>query len=597
MDRIFANFSITTAFGLASILAFAQPVLADSFVISSDTTDTNGGNTIDGGDTITINSGVTVDHTGQATLSAINTTGGANNVINNGTIIGNGTADGSGVVLNGSSSSLNNAGSIRTSSAGSHAVATFGFNAELTNSGTISTSGDASHGVYMDQASAELINSGTISVSGIGSNAVHFDSASESYSTNGKTISENGQAIYFGGAENDLTLTAPAYIEGGITLGSSSFVTINTGRSHSFQWTFDGAAWNSMTINGSVPTVISGTTVASIDPTMFNDATSGMSETVDQVFDSISERAQTIFPGATRGLSVSTKLGQVPDDPIVAAPASTNKWGSGFGGVTAHAASGVNLAYTTAQVGKVAGMDWATSPDQIFGITAGGNVSWFAADAAFMASHRIRTVGGFIGAYCARILGAAVLDYALLGGVQSHASQRSINNNLLVGGVDTGVASYASYYIAPKVALRRTYAVRDDLSLTTSGSLGYVAGRVNGYSETATASTATFGARSFGLATAQATLTVIKYIGATSISGKFGVVARNGFGDETITGTLLGQAWSYTTANQNGFSGLVGLALKHQFKPSINGKISANANIGSTGLANIAASASLRIEF
>jgi hypothetical protein len=391
--------------GLVLVLGTTEAAFADDFVVSADTTDTNGGHTVDGGDTLTINSGVTIDHSGQAASSAVNTTGGTNAVVNNGTIIGDGSIDGQAVVLNGNGSSLNNTGSISTTSTsqtGSHAVAAYGLTAEVTNSGSITTSGDNAHGVYLDRATPSVENSGLIMVTGSGSNAVHFNSSSTSYTTNGRTISTQGQAIYFNAGENGLNLNAPAYIEGGITLGSSSFVTINTGQSHSFQWTFDGAPWFSMTINGSVPTVISGTTVASIDPTIFEAAPTGINETLNQIYDSIGERSQSVFPGATGGTQVSTKkYGPLPDDPVVAGPRQPNKWVSGFGSVASHAASGVKLGYTTAQAGKVAGMDWARAPDRIFGITAGGTAGLFAANAAFMQSHRVRGAGGFLG-YMAR---------------------------------------------------------------------------------------------------------------------------------------------------------------------------------------------------
>jgi hypothetical protein len=189
------------------------------------------------------------------------------------------------------------------------------------------------------------------------------------------------------------------------------------------------------------------------------------------------------------------------------------------------------------------------------------------------------------------------MDYGVLGGIQGHNSRRAINNNLIVGGIDTGVAFYNSYYIAPRVSLRRTYVMNNDFALTTSGALGYIAGWVNGYTETATLSTATFNARRFGLGSARANITLTKTIGATSVSGQIGIIGQSGFGNEAISGTLLGQAWTYTTASNNGFSGLIDLSLKHNFNPNINGKISANANVGSAGLANIMASASLRIEF
>jgi autotransporter-like protein len=581
-------------------LSMTSAASADIFVIGADTTDTNGGLTVDGSDTLTINTGVTVDHTGQPTLSAINTTGGNNAIVNNGTIIGDGSLDGRAIVTNGANSTLTNNGVIRTfttSQTGSTAVEFVGNGATVTNSGTISTAGDNANGILLGGSTAFVTNTGTIWVTGANASAVQFDSSTTGYTTNGITISEQGDAIQFNAGENSLNLNAPAFIEGGISLANSTFVTINTGQSQSFQWTFTGVPWFSMTINGTVPTVISGTTVASIDPTIFEAAPTGMTQTSAQIFGLTSGRTQSILPDSTTGIAASTKIGPPLADPVVVGPARANRWVAGYGGLASHSASGVNLGYFTGQAGVVAGIDWTGQPDRAFGIAAGGGFNAFSANAPFMRSYRSQTTSGVLALYGAKRLQKSVFEYGLMGAIQSNNSQRSINNNALPGGIDTGRASFGSYYIAPRLALRRSYSIGTSLTLTTTGALGYVAGRVNGFTETATASTATFNDRNFGLGTASVNIKLTKELSDTRISGALGMTAQSGFGAENLGGTLLGQAWTYTTPTGGPFTGQIAVALDHNFGTNIVGNLTADANVGSSGLANVKGSASLRIDF
>lgn len=594
---VFSNKHSILILASLGVLGGVTAVNADDFIVAADGTATNGGATVNGSDTLVVNSGVTLDHSGQPVGPAIETTGGNNTVTNNGTVIGDGGIDARAVVMNGASSTFINTGTVTTtttSQSGSFAVETVGNGAVINNSGTISTSGDDAHAVVLGGSTTDVTNSGTIIATGANADAVRFNSSTESYTTSGRTISKQGAAVYFGAGENSLNLNAPAYVEGTLTLANSTFVTINTGQSHSFQWTFDGTPWNTLTINGSVPTVISGTTVASIDPTIFEAAPTGMIELSSQVADLLGARTETLLPD---GVSVSTKLSPMPDDPPVTKARTFNRWTAVFGNVAGHAASGAKLGYGTAQAGVVAGIDWAPQADRVFGLMAGGAAGRFAVDAPFMRSHRIQTQAGFAGFYGARRLGLALFDFSLMGGIQNHNSQRSINNNIVVGGVDTGIASYGSKFIAPKLSLARSYAVGGNLILTTTASLGYVAGFVDGYTETATASTATFSARRFGIGTGIAKVKLARNFGATTVSGQLGLVAQNGFGGEALSGTLLGQAWAYTTDTGAKLAGHMAVEAQHRFGRQVFAQAKVETNIGSVGLANIMGSASLRIEF
>ncbi len=567
---------------------------ADDFTVSTDSTSQNGAHVVDGSDTLTINSGASIDTSGAANTHAVSATGGFNTATNNGTLTAAGT--GAAVAFAGSNSTLNNTGLAQTTGDNGPAVVFNSFSGSLNNSGQILTFGTNAHGVEVNGSLADIRNTGRIIVTGTGADAVVFNAGTQSMTNSGLISSASGAAIRFNNGEADLTLNAPGFIEGSINLASSIAVTINTGRSHSFQWTFDTAQLWTLTVNGDIPYVISLNTVASIDPTQFTASKTGMTETAGQVFSLITGRTASHFSNAN-GTTQSTRLNPVPDDPIVEEPTPRNIWVSPYLRGSLHNAAGNNLAYLHRQAGVVAGIDFAPGSDLLFGLAAGGATGDYTADALFTRSHRIWTSAGILGLYGAWGLGKSVLDFGILGGVQNHLSHRTINNNNLPGGTDTGVANYSSVFLSPEVRLSRLFRFGDRVSLSTSASLGYTAGVIDAYTETASASTASFAARRFGIGTGKIDFKLSWVLGATILSGKLGYVVQSGFAGETITGTLLGLPWSYSTGAGVSSAGQVGLALDRQFGPHISGNLQAKAAFGGSGLARTEASANLRIEF
>ncbi len=457
----------------------------------------------------------------------------------------------------------------------------------------IQTTGSLSHGVYVGQTNSSVSNSGQIRATGENADALRFDVGDATVINSGALRADQGNALTFLGATNSLTLEAPAYILGGMSLGLDSTVVINTGQSQSFQWTFSGAAWTSMTVTADVPLIISGSTVASIDPTQFSASQTGMTGLSSLAFD-LATGPNSAGAGPA---SSSSKTPALLSGSTIGHGPTRRSWASGFGQIAQFGGQGASLPYSQVQAGMLGGMDWTSAAGGRFGIFAGAAAGAYAADAIFMRSHRIQSLGGLVGFYGQQSLGAMWLDFGLVGGFQTNDSQRAINNNLLPGGIDTARASYGSGFVAPHLKLSRAWQLASNLTLTTSASLGYTAGFVDAYSETATAATASFNQRRFGIGTGAADVKLARQFGQTTLTGHVGLLAETGFGDETLSGTLLGQPWSHLKTASTAVAGQAGLGIRHQFGTNFIGSLSAETSFGAGGLANTKGSARLRFRF
>ncbi|MBZ0128664.1 MAG: autotransporter domain-containing protein [Rhodobacteraceae bacterium] len=530
-----------------------------------------------------------------ANSAAIRTVGSNAEITNSGTISG---VDTTTILLDGGGSLLTNTGTITATGLGQRAI--FAFDPDigshrLDNYGTISSA--AADAVRYAGSGTTVYNYGTISTGGGGASALRFGGSSNEVYVSGRLIAPLGRALLFESAENGLTLDTGAFIQGLMTLGASSFITINTGAANSFDFSFDGVPWWSMNVTGTVPHVVdaAGQRVASIDPTQFSAMQTGMTQTGDHVFGAIGGWSERVLPGGGHGVTVSTRSGPGRDT----AGTPPRAWATGFGGAAWHGASGNDLAYATGQAGMVAGMDLSRRADRVFGIAAGGGQGRFGADGIFMHSHRIQTEAMFVAAYGAWQIGNAVLDVGLTGAMQSHDSQRAINNNLAPGGIDTGISAYSSRFIAPRVSVRRSFVLGSggNIVLTTRAALGLTAGMVDAHTETASFGTASFAARSFTLGTGSADVELARSFGNTVITGRLGIVAETALGNETISGTLLGLPWAYDAGSGAGIGGQVGVKVDHRFAARIVGQIAAETSFGGAGLATTKGSASLRVEF
>lgn len=552
----------------ASCLWIPAVAFAADYVVSTDTGTTNGGNVLASNDSLTVSSGVTIDAGVAGTATEV--LNGANfvEITNNGTI----TFGDNGFGLN---------------SAGLFTV--------FSNNGTITSGGANAVGLNFARAGGEVYNSGTIYVDGAGATAINFETATTYVYSSGRIISVSGTAINFNDAENGLYLDVGAYVEGAMILGGSTFVEIATGAANAFQFEFSGTDWFSIDVHGDSIYVIDtiNQTVASIDPTQFDALRTAAGALAGNVFGLSSARSSDLLMGGN--ITVSTKYGPALVDPIVESRRETPVWVAGLLDGTWRAQNGNNLAYVNTHAGAIGGIDLSRGRDGLFGVVGGIATGRYGANGLFMRSHRIQTNAGLLGIHGARWVGNSVFDYALIGGRQQHNSQRSINNNAAPGGIDTGIATYGSWFLSPQASLSRQRDLGDGLRLTTTGAVSYTLGLVDGYTETASLSVATFNARRYGVLSGAANATISKDLGRTTLSETLGVFAQAG--SDTLSGTLLGIGWAYSDASLSGFGASVGLGVDHRFSDNVIASLNAAVDAGGTAGMTVKGSASLRIQF
>jgi hypothetical protein len=519
-----------------------------------------------GGNATTTNSGT---NTGNIVSQAAG--GGNATSTNSGTLIGGG--------INTIVSGVGNATTINSGTASGGSVVTQtigGGNAATINSGTINV------GFFSTQAigggNATTINSGTIN--GVVTLATIGGGAS-SLTNSGRISNFGGVAIAFIGGPDTLTLLPGSFIIGAIDLvGAADTVNVRAGNQNLTFNTLAGAS-----VTGTVPFVVSGNRIASVDPTPFGLADKNLMDftrAVSSILGSLGETtsitsgpAATAFApesGANRigdafasipGLAYAANDHMAFKNPTMVYSDGRSVWARGFAGERFQQADDTSVRARNLFEGGAIGVDLLARPDLRFGIFAGGGHSELSLD--LNGSTKTDTVfGGVYGRYSFSSFGAAsFLDFALHGGGSTNGTSRNINNNLLAGGLETATASYNSSYVSPEL----TYGVKLPLwagyTLTPSIGLRYVAGAFGGYTETGSTANLTVASRTIQdfeqrgeLKLTHTTAFTPKDALLTSVN--VGVLGIERLGDTTVNTVLLGQGLPFVTPGKNSVAGVFG---------------------------------------
>ncbi len=282
----------TAAIAIAVSLSNIGPAAADDFVIDGNTTETNGGNVIDGDDTLTVTEtgsitvsgdakpGVSatgqnnrIDNLGTITSAGIQsygiraqngqnaasnsgsvtTTGlqshaiwfsGGSNTIGNSGSLSTGAANSDGIFASGGSNSISNSGSIATTAADSAGIRASAGGNTIVNSGSIGTLGLQSFGIRATGGGNTITNSGTVSTAGAEAHGIDAPSGNDTIS-NGGTIATTGAGSHGILGDNDNTIENSGTItttgtesqgiravDGGSTITSSGSIATTGGLSH-----------------------------------------------------------------------------------------------------------------------------------------------------------------------------------------------------------------------------------------------------------------------------------------------------------------------------------------------------------------------------
>jgi uncharacterized protein with beta-barrel porin domain len=540
-------------------------------------------------------SAAVLDNTGAVTVSntgtisgvglGIETSTGNATVTNSGTISGQSIA---GVISVAGNVAVTNSGTI---TGGRYGVAA-GYNVSLVNSGTVS----GVYGVLSNAGQVSVTNSGNVtggaSAGGYGvatnlggsvvnSGAIGGNIAVASHGpmtlTNAGLIwGSGGTAILFTGSNDVLTLDPGSTIIGKIQLGTHDTVNVNARNQN---LTFNSLS--TATIAGSVPYVVSGNRIASVDVTGFAGADRNLLAVIDAISGSLGGQtasgSQTVASGggalgftgpgyvaANAEEVFADVLGyaKAPNDAVVfknpslAFDNGSMIWAKGFIGQRSQEASGPVLGNLTNFYGGMVGVDRAIAPDLKLGALAGGgNTSTAIGQNAGSSASDL----GFGGIYGRKEFGPMFVDFDVIAGGSSNRSARNINNNLAPGGLETASASFGGWFVSPEAAVGYRRDVMPGLTLTPAARLRYLAAGFDGYTETGSTANLTVGSRIAQALEERGEITLtntnVSDLGRFQIGATLGVIGQQRVGDGNLNTILLGQALAFASPGKADIAG------------------------------------------
>ena len=548
------------------VLAPAMPALAQGFTVQSGQTVgrqvmSNPGDTgtVEAGGAIVsaATDGIGMDAANQtvSVAGSITTTGNVEGIFSGNanaviSISGSITTSGNGaegVVLGGADARITISGLITTSGSDAEAIVSGGANAVISVSGSITTSGNGAEGILSGGADARISVSGSIITTGTAADGVRANGTGARVTVSGIIIAPQSEAIDLAGANNNvLTLLPGAVLQGGLVLGTGADVLV-IGNGLSVNLTFDKVA--EILDTRGAPFAISGTRVAVVDPTAIAFAPTLLNDLSNGIFGAIRSRL-----GGFAGSGASGSGGFAPPSLLAPpmkdeTPAGTGyrvrAWAELFGGFRHQDGSQPTVDVRHRVGGLIAGADrWVNDHTRV-GVFAGGSKG--TVDVEFD-SQDVDVDGLYAGVYLRRITGRWTLDLTVTGGILEHDSERRLVNNLVAGGLQHAKATYDGAFVSPELAVSTTL-YRGAVSIVPRVSLRYGGLYLDGYTETGAADALTVGSRDVHILQARAEL-AFPHESRTSdgllrVALRAGVEGRWHLGDETVNGTLLGQAITF----------------------------------------------------
>src|SRR5262245_55811543 len=488
-------------------------------------------------------------------------------VSNDGTVDNRGTisggADGFGIVAG--TLTLTNYGTI---SAGAGVGA---FTATVNNYGTISGRADG-FGIFAGILT--LTNYGTIS-GGTGIDVAGLSNIT----TAGTIIGLGGTAIRLGSGADTLTLLPGSRIIGAIDMGGGDDVVSFTSTKGIAQLvTLDNFTG---TINTSGPGLVvhNATQIASLDPTAFAladrsllDFTGGISALVQGRLAGADANGRPSSGAiAVRYTPDDRKLiGKAPPAPSAAAPYVV--WTEGFGSTRTQKATDDLLRATSTTWGGVIGVDRQVRGDLLLGAFVGGGTSRLSVE---QGSQRIDTDAAVGGVYGRFDWVSQFFDFKLQAGGSDNKSARQVFSNLAPN-FESASASYGGWFISPELGYGLRYGLGNGYTLTPMARLRYVAGVLDGFSESGSAQGLSVGRRTLQNVEERGEIELARtsQFGLTDTIRTYvhgGVIAQQRVGDTTVNTTLIGQSFSFATPGKDSATGGVAGA---GFDLTVGGRVS-----------------------
>ncbi|GAB5510659.1 MAG: hypothetical protein Rhims3KO_20600 [Hyphomicrobiales bacterium] len=410
--------------------------------------------------------------------------------------------------------------------------------------------------------------------------------------------------------DTSLTLNAGSILIGRVDLGGG-VNTLSIGAGHSLNSRFDsddGAATLPVlgTLAGHLVAFDGSATqrqIVAVDLSAFVSFDDALAALTSGSGGAVQSRQSALRSETTSGFSAGDEAGAQQFDP-------NRFWIEGFGAYRQQQSERTGSDFDHLTGGLVAGVDAPLDALSSVGVMAG-----FAASTS---ENEINTQETNATSYFAGIYGSTqamglAWDASLTVGYTDYEAERITANNLVANGLETARADFSGWFINPQVTMTREAAnplggrtfhgFSASPALEQSLTLSYAGLFLDGYTETGTTNPLTLDDRSVHLASARAALALpfeaVHADGAiTTLRLIGGVEARTQFGEDTISGTLLGQAVS-TTLDNDAFTGgaFLGLAGEYETTSGLTAYANLEAMLETNMSYQLSATAGLRITF
>ena len=630
--------SAASGFALAACIAAGLSAHAQQVVVGAG--QTSGQVVLDDGETLIVEQGGTVTNVGDAVIDAVR---GSVTVINRGTIVSTGAEA---IDAENSTLILFNTGTISGGVEGVFASTI----TSLVNTGTISGGED---GVNAGNITS-LVNSGTIrggdfgviinvgTIVNTGSGLIEGATAIDmernldgngSVTNAGRirsTLGPSGTAIDFLQTGVDrLTVLGRSTIEGRINWDGADGDRFATGPGRSSALTFTDNTFSQDP--GDPPTVFAidtgglpfavvrtaatatedaTTKVVVIDPTSFGvsdtilgDITGGISGVLTNQADAARNVSANANMNANGG---GTAVASANGTSMTITPAAGHgpvmrAWAEVFGGWRGEERDGNRLASDHVFGGAVAGIETDTAMDGTrAGAFVGGSGSKVDVEFGSQDTDIALIFGGF---YAAHEAGSFAIDAAFTVGLSNYDQRRFMNDNTVVGGVDTARADYNGVFVSPEVTLSSWFEMTHWIEVKPSLTLRYAGLFLDGYSEKGSNANLTVEHRDVHVISARAQAAVPVHVstdahGTLNTEIRVGADGRATVSEDKVQATLLGQNLNFTAGGDDEvLTGFAGVAFAYAMMSGTQIYGNMEAGYGTDEAAHVTGRAGVKVPF